>query len=125
MKEKIRDHSRLEHIQTAINYIFEFAQDKTIEELSTDKMMFFAIVKNIEIIGEAASRLTDDFRQEYNQVPWLYIIKMRHVLVHDYYQISVREVWKVIHEDLQPLLDYVSQLIKTVDWKSWEKETDG
>ena len=115
----------MEHIQTAINYIFEFAQDKTIEELSTDKMMFFAIVKNIEIIGEAASRLTDDFRQEYNQVPWLYIIKMRHVLVHDYYQISVREVWKVIHEDLQPLLDYVSQIIKTVDWKSWEKETDG
>ena len=103
MREPVRDKGRLEHILSSIDNIFDFADGKSITDLSDNKMLFFAVVKNIEIIGEAAHKLTDAFKNQHQEVPWPYIIKMRHVLVHDYYQISVREVWKVIREDLGPL----------------------
>ena len=48
-------------------------------------------------------------------------MKMRHVLVHDYYQISTKEVWKVVKEDLQPLRQQVACYLDEVDWDEWEK----
>ena len=48
-------------------------------------------------------------------------MKMRHVLVHDYYQISSKEVWKVIKEDLQPLREQVTRYLSDTDWDAWEK----
>lgn len=122
MREPVRDRSRLEHILQAIDYIFDFAHGKSLEVLSADRMMFFAVVKNIEIIGEAAHKLTHAFREQHDEVPWPYIIKMRHVLVHDYYQISTREVWKVIHEDLRPLREQIARYLADTDWQAWEQQ---
>lgn len=119
MREPIRDKGRLEHILTSIDNIFDFADGKSITDLSDNKMLFFAVVKNIEIIGEAAHKLTDAFKNQHQEVPWPYIIKMRHVLVHDYYQISVREVWKVIREDLGPLRQQIASYLSDTDWDVW------
>ena len=122
MREPIRDKGRLEHIVDAIDNIFSFANEKTIDELDADKILFYAVVKNIEIIGEAAFRLTKEFRQHYSETPWNSIVLMRHVLVHDYYQIKSKEVWKVIHEDLQPLRDQIARYLSETDWEVWEKQ---
>jgi len=119
MREPIRDKGRLEHILSSIDNIFDFADGKSITDLSDNKMLFFAVVKNIEIIGEAAHKLTDAFKNQHQEVPWPYIIKMRHVLVHDYYQISVREVWKVIREDLGPLRQQIASYLSDTDWNVW------
>lgn len=122
MREPIRDRNRLEHIIYSIDNIFEFAQGKSIEELDADKMAFYAIVKNIEVIGEAAFRLTKEFCSQHPETPWPSIIRMRHVLVHDYYQIKSKEVWKVINEDLQPLRDQIARFLSETDWEEWEKK---
>ena len=82
MRENVRDRDRLEHILEAIVNILDFAEGKTKEELEADKLRYYGIVKNIEIIGEASYKLTHAFCND--------------VLVHDYYQISSKEVWKVI-----------------------------
>ena len=119
MREPIRDKGRLEHILSSIDNIFDFADGKSITDLSDNKMLFFAVVKNIEIIGEAAHKLTDAFKNQHQEVPWPYIIKMRHVRVHDYYQISVREVWKVIREDLGPLRQQIASYLSDTDWNVW------
>lgn len=108
----------------AIDYIFSVAKGKTTEDISNDKLLFFAVVKNIEIIGEAAYKLTESFKTRYNILPWPYIIKMRHVLVHDYYQISSKEVWKVINEDLEPLRTEIARFLTTIDWENWERNSD-
>ena len=105
MREPIRDRERLEHIVEAIDNIFSFAKGKNLDDLDTERILFYAVVKNIEIIGEAAFRLTKEFRQQHTETPWSSIVLMRHVLVHDYYQIKSKEVYKVINEDLQPLRD--------------------
>ena len=80
------------------------------------------MVKNIEIIGEAAFRLTKEFRQQHSETPWSSIVVMRHVLVHDYYQIKSKEVYKVINEDLQPLHDQILHYLSETDWETWEKQ---
>lgn len=121
MREPLKDRIRLEHIQTAIDNIFKFTEGKTIQQLNDDAMMFYATVKNIEIIGEAAYKLTNAFRRTHPETQWNDIMLMRNILVHDYYKIRLNEVWKVIHEDLQPLREQVAQYITETDWEEWEK----
>lgn len=121
MRENVRDRDRLEHIVEAIDRILIFADGKTKEELEADNLKYYGIVKNIEIIGEATYKLTRAFCGQHPETPWEFIAKMRHVLVHDYYQIEPKEVWKVIREDLHPLRDQVARYLTEVDWDEWEK----
>ena len=121
MRENVRDRDRLEHIVEAITNILDFADGKTKEELEADKLRYYGIVKNIEIIGEASYKLTRAFCNQHPETPWDFIAKMRHVLIHDYYQIEPREVWKVIQDDLHPLRDQVAHYLADTDWDEWEK----
>ena len=70
------------------------------------------MIHHIQIIGEAASQLTPAFRKTHQQVPWLQIIKMRHVLVHDYLGIDLAEVWAVVERDLPTLKKQISRMLK-------------
>lgn len=121
MREYVRDRERLEHIVEAIDRILNFADGKTKEELETDNLKYYGVVKNIEIVGEAAYKLTNAFCRQHPETPWKHITRMRHVLVHDYYQINPVEVWKVIGEDLRSLRDQVASYLSETDWEAWEK----
>jgi uncharacterized protein with HEPN domain len=105
----------------AIDRILTFADGKAMDELEADNLKYYGIVKNIEIIGEAAYKLTQAFCRQHSETPWKFITRMRHVLVHDYYQINPQEVWKVINEDLRPLREQVAHYISDTDWEAWEK----
>ena len=121
MREPIRDRGRLEHMLAAIDRVMEYMEGKSLDDLSEGSIAYYGIVKNIEIIGEAAYKLSQQFRESHTETPWAVIVKMRHVLVHDYYQISVREVWKVVQEDLGPLREQIAQLLTETDWEQWEE----
>ena len=121
MREPIRDRGRLEHMLAAIDRVMEYMEGKSFDDLSEGSIAYYGIVKNIEIIGEAAYKLSQQFRETHTETPWAVIVKMRHVLVHDYYQISVREVWKVVQEDLGPLREQIAQLLTETDWEQWEE----
>ena len=122
MREPIRDRGRLEHMLAAIDRVMEYMEGKSVDDLSEGSIAYYGIVKNIEIIGEAAYKLSQQFCESHSATPWAVIVKMRHVLVHDYYQISVREVWKVIQEDLDPLRQQIVKLLMDTDWEQWEKK---
>ena len=87
-------------------------------------MYFYGIVKNIEIIGEATYKLTKAFRKYHPETPWDRIEKMRHVLVHDYFQIDENEVLYVIEDDLHVLREQVARYLTEVDWEDWEKNEE-
>ena len=72
------------------------------------------MIHHIQIIGEAASKLTPSFRKTHQDIPWPQIIKMRHVLVHDYFGIDLGEVWAVVERDLPALKKQVSLILKHV-----------
>ena len=114
MRERINDRGRLEHILLAIGNVEEFLQGYDYERFVADKILYYAVVKNVEIVGEAAFMLSLDFKAEHIDTPWDQIEKMRHVLVHGYYQILPEVLWLTIHDDL-PLLktkvtNYLSEM---------------
>ena len=73
------------------------------EHFMNDKILYFAIVKNVEIVGEAAYMLSLGFKAEHADTPWEQIEKMRHVLVHGYYQILPEVLWLTVKDDLPVL----------------------
>ena len=95
----------------AIANVEEFTNGVSAEEFVNSKVLFFAVVKNIEIVGEATYMLTKEFRESHQSIPWLVIEKMRHVLVHGYYTVSPEEVWKTVQEDLPVLKEQLANLL--------------
>lgn len=70
MREQRRDKERLEHILAAMERVNRYIADKTYQNLVDDDMMYYAVVKNIEIIGEAANMLTAEFQEAHPNTPW-------------------------------------------------------
>lgn len=93
MREPDRDYGRLQDIVQAADHIASFTEGYSQEELANDKLRYFAVVKNVEIIGEAAFMLSLEFKEEHKEVPWNNIIRMRHVLVHGYATIIPELLW--------------------------------
>ena len=112
MREKPKDKGRLLHILDSISNINAFLKDRTAEDFLTDKMLYFAIVKNMEIIGEASYMLTNEFKASTPHIDWKDIITMRHILVHGYYHIDSSIVWQAIHNDLPQLKIDIEKLLE-------------
>jgi len=72
----------------------------------------FAIIKNLEIIGEAAYLISKDFKNKNNSIEWNDIIGMRHILIHGYYQIKDEIIWATIETELMPLKSKLQKLIE-------------
>ena len=111
MRESIRDLGRLQHILEHIDRATQFMEGKSLTDLEKDAMLRYAVVKCLEIIGEAAYMLTLDFKDNHPQTPWNVIIKMRHVLVHGYYSIEMPIVWDIIKNDFPALRPQIEQYI--------------
>lgn len=76
------------------------------------KILFFAVVKNIEIVGEATYMLTKAFKGSHSTIPWQIIEKMRHVLVHGYYTITPEKIWETVQEDLPVLKEQILEILQ-------------
>lgn len=77
-----------------------FARGRIREELETDRQLVLSLVKDIEIVGEAAAQITESTRLELADVPWDRIVAMRNRLVHAYFSINLDIVWQTVQEDL-------------------------
>ena len=98
------DRIRLQHMLDAAQDALSFAEGRTREDLETDRQLVLAVVKCVEIVGEAAGQVPSEARSEVPGLPWRDIIAMRHRLVHAYYDINLDIVWSTLREDLPPLL---------------------
>jgi uncharacterized protein with HEPN domain len=111
MREKPRDKERLNHMIEAIDNILEFVNNKSFSDYVDDKMLRFAVIKNLEIVGEAAYLLTKEFKTRHASIEWLDIVGMRHTLVHGYYQIKDEIIWATIETELLPLREKLSEIM--------------
>lgn len=122
MRESLRDKTRLEHILEAIERLEKYAGSLSREELEADVLRYYGIVKNIEIIGEAANMLTSLFKETHPEVEWRPISNMRNFLVHEYFQVDNDTVWEVIHGDIVELKKNILKYLAETDWEQWDKK---
>ena len=101
------DTSRLIDIVLAAREAIELAEGATQDVLMETRTLQLSLVKLIEVIGEAASRLTGETKSAIADVPWIDIIGMRHRLVHDYMSIDYDVVWEVVQLDLPALIQSI------------------
>ena len=98
------NNTRLKHMIDACDEAVQFLGDMTFEELKTDRKTLQAITRDIEIIGEAASKLTDEFKKKHSSIPWGSIIGMRNWLIHGYFNIDSEHIWNTVKKDIPDLV---------------------
>ena len=114
MKGKTGDKARLHHILVAINEIENYTSKITFDDFSKSSEKKFASVKQLEIIGEAASKITEDTKADNPELEWSEIIALRNLLVHEYYIIDAFIIWNIIMEDMPILKEQIISLVKRV-----------
>lgn len=122
MREPRKDRERLVHIIAAIERVERYVKGKTFDDLLADDMMCYAVVKNIEMMGEAANMLTADFQATHPDTPWKMVKGMRNYIVHEYFQIDSAVVWDVVANELQPLREQIERYLAETNWGQWEQK---
>ena len=89
----------------------ELLGQRTVEKLKGDRVLQLALVRLIEVIGEAASKVPADFRQRFPNVPWREAVAMRNLLIHGYDIIEHQILWETIRSNLPPLVDHLQDIL--------------
>jgi uncharacterized protein with HEPN domain len=97
------DRARLRHVADAIELIFTYLEEDSLRGLRTRD----AVIRQLEIIGEACNKLSSNALEKYSMIPWHQIIAMRNHLAHGYFNIDIKDVWDTVDNDLQPLHDVI------------------
>ena len=105
----------LEDMIASIQYILDFTKGYSIEEYLADNKTKFAVERNFEIIGEAASRIPDDFKAANPEVEWRIIKDFRNFIIHEYFGINNEIIWDTIQLRLPELLTLLSSFNKKHD----------
>lgn len=107
----VEDRVRLVHMVEAADAAIDFVAGRQRADLDTDRMLTFAVVRAIEIVGEAANHVSPGGGALLPQLPWPAIVGMRHRIVHAYFDINVDAVWKTVSEELSALRTAVQRAL--------------
>jgi uncharacterized protein with HEPN domain len=105
------DATRIRHMVEAAETAERFIAGRQRTDLDTDQMLLFALIRAIEIIGEAASKVSLETRMATPSVPWPAIVSMRNRLIHAYFDIDRDIVWKTLTEEIPPLRSLLSTVV--------------
>lgn len=106
------DRIRLRHMADALTSIGRFVAGRQRQDLDNDQMLAYALVHALQIVGEAASKITTETRAMHPAIPWAEIIGMRHRLVHAYIDIDLDLVWTTATEAAPALLAQIAPLLE-------------
>jgi len=115
MRGDLGDRARLQHILDAIVEIESYTRQVGFDDFAENSMMRFASIKQLEIIGEAANSLTDQFKRRFSDIEWRAIIGLRNILVHHYFGIDENVVWGIIQKDIPELKVKVVEILGSLE----------
>ena len=101
-------HHMLDHAREAV----EMVRNRSRTDLDTDRMLNLALLRLMEVVGEAAARVPEKFRARHSQVPWRDVADLRNRLIHGYDAIDFDMLWTIIHDDLPPLITALEKIMQ-------------
>lgn len=110
MNQVFRDRDYVEHIEEAICKIQRFLNDRSEAEFMENDLLQDAVIRNLEIIGEAVTKLSPELRAKYGEVPWRDIAGMRNRLIHGYMNVNLEIVWDTVVQVLPSFLLSIRQI---------------
>ncbi len=102
-------------ILDSIEAVEDFTHGLTFEKFSKDKKTVFAVVRCIEVIGEAAKKIPEPLQKKYPSIPWGKMAQTRDKLIHAYFGIDIETIWKVAKDDLPPLKPKIQKVLKELE----------
>ena len=106
---------RLRHMLDSARDALSFITGKSRADLESNRMLALSLVKSVEIIGEAASRVSATGRAQCGDIPWPEIIAMRNRLIHAYFEVDLDIVWHTVTEELPPLAEALEKSLSSFD----------
>ena len=103
----------IHHVLDSCQKCLEFTKGMNYEQFISDEKTISAVVRELSVIGEAARKTTDDFRNKNPEVPWEKIFGMRNRLVHDYMGVQLPIVWQTIEDDIPELKKIIEEILAT------------
>ncbi len=106
-----RDDAYLLDMLLAARKARQFTANVDGDRFRTDEVLQNAVLRLIQIIGEAARKVSPEFRGLHPEIPWQEIVGMRHLLVHEYFRIIPEKIWEVVERDLPSLISMIEPLV--------------
>jgi uncharacterized protein with HEPN domain len=113
MKKEYQDY--VEDIMSSISKIEQFVEGMTFEDFSEDDKTVFAVIRALEVIGEAAKNIPPPMKNKYSQIPWREISGMRDKLIHEYFGVNIKVVWDTVKSDIPAIKPLVYRMLKELE----------
>ncbi|MGC8638043.1 MAG: DUF86 domain-containing protein [Athalassotoga sp.] len=101
-------------IVESIRYIKRYTLNLNEEEFYQSEQIQDAVLRRLEIIGEATKNISDDFKDQFPQLPWKEMAGIRDVIIHDYFGINLRRIWLTVKQDLPTLETLIEEVLKKI-----------
>jgi len=113
MKREIGDY--IDDIVDAMNKVLKFVEGISYEEFAQDEKTVFAVIRAIEIIGEAVKNIPEDIRREYPEIPWRGMAGMRDKVIHGYFGVNLKVVWETVKERIPEVKPIFEKMLKDLE----------
>ena len=107
-----RDSVFIAQMVEAAEAALEFSDGHTAESFASDRLVGYAVVRDIQLIGQAARSVSAELQAAHAEIPWREMIGMRNVVVHDYADVDLALVWKTVREDLPGLIERLNAILE-------------
>jgi len=110
MRRTFKDY--IEDIINSIQEIKEFSAGMVFNEFVKDKKTINAVIRSLEVMGEAAKKIPAEIKNKYPKIPWNYMAGMRDKLIHEYHGVDLEIVWEVVEKDIQNIEPYLKKILE-------------
>jgi uncharacterized protein with HEPN domain len=101
----------LEDMLDSVTHIYKYTEGFNFDDFIADRKTRDAVIRNLQVLGEAANRVPKAIRELYPEIEWMRIIRSRHILVHDYAGIDYEIVWRIVEIHLRPLQETLNVIL--------------
>jgi len=108
----------LRHIIDAFLQIERYTNGVTYEEFLSNSLLQDAVIRQLEVMGEAARNLSADLQNEYLAIPWRQMISLRNRMIHAYFNVNLQIIWEIIQGDIPNLKQDMMRVLETLNQKS-------